>query len=451
MVALLLAWITSALPVRAAAANATPSDLSQNFVTARNAKTARRLGEKLHEHRSVLDYGARCDTVVIRWTKVAIAEGTQQLTVADGWFSSGDVGKRIVVGSAGADGENFATTIRAVSSKSQVTLAEAARVSVTTDKGYIAYGSDDSAAINAALSGASLPSWDIGELELPRGSCGVGAPIELPIKAKSFGQAQFTLRGQGRWSSWLVALAPIRAVIEEGPGEHYQANLTSFGIDGSGLADYGANIQGGHGGHHQDLFYNDNRVAGLHLGVTGVRPDGTLVNPGSWYTNIWEFMADHCTIGYDKFSVMPKTPPLFGILNSAGDSHFTDMVVQGASVANVRDTGRASNFYTSVHAWGSPRYEFWINGEVNVANSEVDGATEAGVRTDFDGMTWMGGRIISMKTGIGFFFPTDSGFHTVLGTRIQNLPPKDYVSFGKGVKIHDSMIRLPGQASGDQM
>ncbi|MBV8745029.1 MAG: hypothetical protein JO134_08315, partial [Xanthobacteraceae bacterium] len=265
----------------------------------------------------------------------------------------------------------------------------------------------------------------------------------------AFGLEQVTLRGGGRGVSWLVALAPMRAVVQEPAGEHNQANLIDFGIDGSGLADFGADVQGGRAGRHSGLYYNDNRIAGLHLGTIPVNPDGTLTNPKSWYTNIWEFMVDHSTISADTTSVMRHGAPLFGILTSAGDSHFSDLVIAHASVANVRDTGSAHNFYSNVHAWGQPRYEFWVRGRTQFANCEVDGAAEAGVRSDDDGLVWSGGAMISLNKGmpVGFFFPSASGHHTILGPAIQDIPPRAYVRLGQGIQLHDSILQIQGLTS----
>lgn len=425
-----------------------PLDISGVPVTIRNAPTARRLGDKLHDLPSVLDYGAVCDGTVLRWTVVGIAAGSTHLTVANGWFESRDAGKPIVVAGAGGAGANLATKIASVQSKSQVTLVSPAQSSVDTHQGYIAYGTDDSPALNAVFAARSIPRWALGELRLPQGVCGVGSSILLPggREAGNFGAGQVTLRGGGRGVSWLVALAPMRAVIQEPAGEHNQANLLDFGIDGSGLADFGADIQGGRGGHHSGLYYNDNRIAGLHLGTVSVNPDGTLTNPNSWYTNIWEFMVDHSTIRADTGSVMPHGGPLFGILNSAGDSHFSDLVVADASVANIRDTGHAHNFYTAVHAWGSPRYEFWVRGGVQFTNCEADGATEAGVRVDADGLVWTGGDMVAMSKGkpVGFYFPSSSGHHSIIGPLIQDIPSSAYVSLGGGVALNDSIIQIPG-------
>jgi hypothetical protein len=441
-------WILSLSLFCVVAYADSPPDLSNATITTKNASTTRKLGDKLHEQPSVLDYGAVCDTNVLRWTEVEIAAHSTQLKIANGWFQPKDAGKLIVVAGAGQGGANLSTRIASVQSKSQVTLDSPALSSMNVHNGYIAYGTDDAPAINAVLAGQSAPRWDLGELRLPHGVCGVGSTIVLPggKNVGPFGLAQVTLRGGGRGVSWLVALAPMRAVIQEPAGEHTQANLYDFGIDGSGLADFGADILGGHAGHHSGMYYDDNRIAGLHLGTNAVNPDGTLTNPKSWYTNIWEFMLDHSSIQADTTSVMPHGAPLFGILNSAGDSHFSDVVIAHTSVAGVRDTGNAHNFYNSVHAWGSPRYEFWIRGGDQFSNCEVDGATEAGVRTDADGLVWMGGSMISLNKGapLGFYFSASSQHHSIVGPTIQDIPASAYVVVGHGASLKDSVLQIPG-------
>ena len=423
-------------------------DLSGATVTIKNAPIARALADRLHDQPNLLDYGAVCDTQVLRWTEVSIAAGTTNLNVANGWFEAKDAGKLIVIAGAGAKGDNLATRIVSVQSKSQVILADPALATVNNHHGYVAYGTDDAPAINALLAGRSDPSWDLGELHLPHGVCGVGSTIALPggHNAGVFGHGQISLQGEGRGVSWIVALAPMRAVVQEPAGDHNQANLYDIGIDGSGLADFGADIQGGHGGLHRGVYYNDNRIAGLHLGTIAVNADGTLTNPKSWYTNVWEFMVEQSTITADTESVMPHGAPLFGILNSAGDSHFSDMIVAHTAVAGVRDTGSAHNFYNAVHAWGTPRYEFWIRGGVQFSNCEVDGATEAGVRTDADGLVWMGGGMISMDKGkpLGFYFSAPSSHHTIMGPTIQAIPSSAYVVTGGGAKLSDSVMQIPG-------
>ena len=171
------------------------SDLSGATVTIKNAPIARALADRLHDQPNLLDYGAVCDTQVLRWTEVSIAAGTTNLNMANGWFEAKDAGKLIVIAGAGAKGDNLATRIVSVQSKSQVILADPALATVNNHHGYVAYGTDDAPAINALLVGRSDPSWDLGELHLPHGVCGVGSTIALPggHNAGVFGHGQISL------------------------------------------------------------------------------------------------------------------------------------------------------------------------------------------------------------------------------------------------------------------
>jgi hypothetical protein len=101
-----------------------------------------------------------------------------------------------------------------------------------------------------------------------------------------------------------------------------------------------------------------------------------------------------------------------------------------------------------VHAWGQPRYEFWVRGKTQFANCEVDGAAEAGVHSDEDGLVWIGGGMISLNKGapVGFFFPTASGHHAIMGPAIQDIPPRAYVRLGASIQLHDSIVQIQGFA-----
>jgi hypothetical protein len=95
------------------------------------------------------EFGARCDGVAL--DDVAITASTSTLAATGASFTSADVGKTIAVYGAGVIGNGFAhvTTIQAVTSSTQVTLA--ANASTTVSGSRAVYGTDDSAAIEAAL------------------------------------------------------------------------------------------------------------------------------------------------------------------------------------------------------------------------------------------------------------------------------------------------------------
>lgn len=57
------------------------------FIAVVSPGPERRFENKLHEQPSILDYGAGCDTNVLRWTDADIAAGPKVLTTANGWFS----------------------------------------------------------------------------------------------------------------------------------------------------------------------------------------------------------------------------------------------------------------------------------------------------------------------------------------------------------------------------
>src|SRR6185369_11404808 len=99
-------------------------------------------------------FGAVNDGKVSTVNDGTITSGTAILTSAAGAvFASTDVGKIILVSGAGAAGAPLKTTILTYTSPTQVTLAANASTSVTTSN--IVWGTDDTAAIQAALNACS--------------------------------------------------------------------------------------------------------------------------------------------------------------------------------------------------------------------------------------------------------------------------------------------------------
>lgn len=137
-------------------------------------------------------YGATGDTVYAAGGGAASAGSTtftqsatsgEDSTTASIAFGPGDVGKVITVQGAGASGATLTTTIAAVSSATQVTLAIAA--STTVANAAFTYGSDDTAALLAAIAAAG----PTGTLFLPAGG--------YTILAASNGGKQVTYAGAG--------------------------------------------------------------------------------------------------------------------------------------------------------------------------------------------------------------------------------------------------------------
>lgn len=101
------------------------------------------------------DYGAKGDGVYV-YKNAALASGTNTLTLTGGALTAADVGKLIKVDGAGTGGAGFnndlVTSIATVVDATHATLSANATTSVTTAS--IIYGTDDTAAIQAATDAA---------------------------------------------------------------------------------------------------------------------------------------------------------------------------------------------------------------------------------------------------------------------------------------------------------
>jgi hypothetical protein len=101
---------------------------------------------------NALAYGATPDGRL--FADGAITTGTAALTSATAGFTAADVGKLCVVWGAGASGAHLVTTIAAVVSSTQATLA--ANAGTTVSGATFSYGTDSTAAIAAAVAAAGV-------------------------------------------------------------------------------------------------------------------------------------------------------------------------------------------------------------------------------------------------------------------------------------------------------
>lgn len=117
------------------------------FLQAGTGATVRTAQAKLRDTINVKDFGATGNG--IGFLDGAISSGTPNFVSASSTFTAGDVGKAIFIDGAGAAGATLVTTISAYVSATAVTLAANASTTVSGADGN--YGTDDTAAINAAL------------------------------------------------------------------------------------------------------------------------------------------------------------------------------------------------------------------------------------------------------------------------------------------------------------
>ena len=135
---------------------------------------------------NVKAYSATGNGIAVASTGVSIASGSAALTVTGASFTSGDVGKLIIVPGAGASGANLNTTISAVTSATQVTLAATASTALSAAAATVTYGTDDTAAINAAIAAAAR-----GTVFFPAGIYMINASgVAVSTAVKLFGASQ---------------------------------------------------------------------------------------------------------------------------------------------------------------------------------------------------------------------------------------------------------------------
>lgn len=186
----------------------------------------RRAGDLAHQFRPE-SYGAKRDGRIL--TDVSITNGTAILTSPSAPFASTDVGKYIVIPSAGGFlNVPLVTTILSYQSATQVTLA--ANASRTVSTGGTLYGSDDNAAIqatiNAAVAYAQSSKTAVGEVVFSAGIyCVAGTPggtamnaqLQLPaITAGGAGKVNLQFTGVQQASGpahWLDPVPPAAGSV----------------------------------------------------------------------------------------------------------------------------------------------------------------------------------------------------------------------------------------------
>lgn len=148
-------------------------------------------------------YGAQCNaTILASGSNLTISAGSPNLLVTGGSFTSGDVGKSIAVPGAGTAAGFLSSTILSVTNATNIVLNNNAIVADTalavTQAAPLVYGTDDTAAINAAI--VATPSFGtlyINPITLPfpvrgclikqSGSTGRSLLVDHPINIRGGG------------------------------------------------------------------------------------------------------------------------------------------------------------------------------------------------------------------------------------------------------------------------
>ncbi|MGF6434322.1 hypothetical protein [Bradyrhizobium elkanii] len=287
---------------------------------------------------SVKDFGAVGDGITVAAT-VSITSGTNTLTATGATFASSDVGKRIVVPGAGASGAPLATTISAFTDTTHVTLGTNAGTTISAVFEGITYGTDDTAAIQAALNafqGAGTPPsefpffYNLATIYFPTGIYCVSASLLWRAGTN-------ILLSAGARVKAMASIA--NAVIDTPAGtfndQHNCTELRGGLIDASDLASYAIRSNYFANTFIKDLVTYSPLIAHIQLGNAGA--------PASSYG---AFITDVvCRRGLTPFPT-----GLIGInFTNCGDSHVVNSQLIGVKYG-INGTIFDSKF-DRVHVW----------------------------------------------------------------------------------------------------
>ena len=273
---------------------------------------------------NVKAYSATGNGITVASTGVSIASGSAALTVTGASFTSGDVGKLIIVPGAGASGANLNTTISAVTSATQVTLAATASTALSAVAATVTYGTDDTAAINAAIAAAAR-----GTVFFPAGIYMINASgVAVSTAVKLFGASQ---------------TGTILKLAASGPTQLLNVTTSNVLIEGITF----------------DAMGNSNNVASFARGVSNITArDSTFTNAsyyGAYFNSTTNLLVDGCS-----FTKCGTTQLFYIIYAACSNVNFVNNYCDNQGIVALNGT---------VGIWVT-----WVSGQVtnvNISNNIV--------------------------------------------------------------------------------
>lgn len=371
------------------------------------------LSDAFSERWDVRAFGARGDGVRLSGA-ATIAYGSSTLQVAGAAFASADIGKLIAVNGAGPQGATLATTIASVSSGTVVGLSAVASTALNGRPHAVCYGSDDAAAIAAALASAAVSG---GEVVFPAAIHALGSALILPETGS------LRLAGAGPGATQLVALRAIAGgLVSKGKQLHRNSQIVDLRLDANALAAYALDLQCAEDYRIDRAILSNGTIAGLRVG------DGI--------STAREIHVAHSRIDNDGYVFgLPTLLPPYNILVNGVDCHFNNLALANAAIANLRDAADGNNSYTASRASGyssvagtwNAQYGYWINGAASILGCDVDGVSAAATAYSVGGVNGAGIRVDGWNVRV-----IGSSVHNLLGGAVGILLTADQTGNAPG-------------------
>ena len=325
---------------------------------------------------SVEDFGAKCDTFVSNTVALylnpsgSVSSGSTLFTSTSGVFSLSSVGKSISIAGAGAAGAVLGTTIASYVSPTQVNLATSA--SNTVSDTNFSFGTDDTAAIQAAINWASTSPLSRRLLVPPGAVCGVTSTVTIAANNVDMEGSQQS----GVPYDTAIGPSPITSGFAwvGGPGGTIMSIAPTSGTSNPGLA--GVTLRG--------LAFGANNLAQVGLDVSGLRDgvfDGLYFQEGttaSFFVHGGNYaLGGYCGVQFSSFtniSAFQYTAPGIPILeeaNNAGTCNPSENYWQNISVVDNTENGiellgADNEYFVQVGVgtfWGNTPYSIYFGTE----------------------------------------------------------------------------------------
>lgn len=281
--------------------------------------------------------------------------------------------------------------ISAIVTPSLITVSNAATATETLQTERITYGTDQTTAINTAITSLSAsrpnPGGTLYFPTSPSGNCYMfTGQIQLPMNANWPLNNQIMMVGDGP-SSTLCGGAPGAEVVVGPVGYSRGARITNLTIDG------------GYVGTHQIELLNGSQTTLDHLWVVNGAPGGSNIK----ITAGENFLSD--SFINNDYTFLPSLAdfPAFCLDVEGADNHVSNTVFFNSQTAQVFDAA-ADNHYSLNHGYGFPvsgyvaPYNFIVAGASIWQGNTGDTATVANFLVESYGAQLIGNRALSAGT-----------------------------------------------------